>query len=156
MVEVGPTLRLWAIQDANFNVVALVDSSGSVVERYDYTPFGAVTIMNASGTLLSSSAYGMVYLWQGMRLDVITGNYAAQNRDYNVALQRWMTLDPTGLSAGDPNMYRSEANNIVKFTDPSGLQINPNQSIPTSSGIWEGSSPRNPGKGQPNVILWIR
>ena len=44
-----------ALQDANWNVVALVNSSGSVVERYDYTPFGRVTIMNGSYTVISSS-----------------------------------------------------------------------------------------------------
>src|SRR5204862_5035079 len=37
--------RLWVVQDANWNVVALVNGSGSVVERYDYTPFGVVTFM---------------------------------------------------------------------------------------------------------------
>ena len=39
-VEVGPTVRLWAVSNANNDVVALV-LSGSVVERYDYTPSGA-------------------------------------------------------------------------------------------------------------------
>jgi len=32
--------RLWVAQDANFNVTAVVDNSGEVVERYIYDPFG--------------------------------------------------------------------------------------------------------------------
>ena len=32
--------RLWVVQDANFNVTAVVDDSGEVVERYIYDPFG--------------------------------------------------------------------------------------------------------------------
>ncbi len=40
--------RLWVQQDANFNVTALVNGSGSVVERYAYDPFGAATFYDAS------------------------------------------------------------------------------------------------------------
>ena len=36
--------RLWPTEDANWNVMALVDGSGSVAERYVYDPFGAATI----------------------------------------------------------------------------------------------------------------
>jgi len=51
--------RLWAVQDANWNVVALVDGSGAVVERYAYDPFGAVTILNPDySTVRSVSSYG--------------------------------------------------------------------------------------------------
>ena len=32
----GVTFRLWAQQDANWNVTALVDAAGDVVERYVY------------------------------------------------------------------------------------------------------------------------
>src|SRR5262249_16333015 len=35
--------RLWVEQDANFNVTALVNGSGSVVERYIEDPFGVST-----------------------------------------------------------------------------------------------------------------
>ena len=35
---------LYYMNDANFNVTALIDESGSVVERYSYDPYGSVTI----------------------------------------------------------------------------------------------------------------
>ena len=52
--------RLWVQQDANFNVTALVDGTGAVVERYVYDPYGAVTIYSPDySTLRSSSSYAM-------------------------------------------------------------------------------------------------
>ena len=30
----------WACQDANYNVIGLVDHTGRLIERYDYTPYG--------------------------------------------------------------------------------------------------------------------
>ena len=36
----------YALQDANFNVLGLVDWYGDLVERYEYTPYGQRTIYN--------------------------------------------------------------------------------------------------------------
>jgi YD repeat-containing protein len=40
--------RLYVQQDANWNVTGLVSTSGSVVERYVYDPYGTVTVLSAS------------------------------------------------------------------------------------------------------------
>jgi len=37
--------RHYYLQDANFNVVAVADDAGTVIERYHYTPYGEVTIL---------------------------------------------------------------------------------------------------------------
>src|SRR5207237_5877853 len=65
--------RLYVQQDANWNVTALVNTSGSVVERYVYDAYGAVTYLNATWGTLSGSAYSSIYLHQGGRLDTATG-----------------------------------------------------------------------------------
>ena len=118
----GGTLseRLWVQQDANWNVTALVNGSGSVVERYVYDPYGAVTVLSASWATLSSSAYAWIYGYQGGRLDTTTGLYGFRNRDLSPALGRWIEVDPLGFSAGDTDLYRSLANNPIRYTDPSG------------------------------------
>ena len=62
--------RVWPLQDANYNTVALVvmsDGLATVVERYAYLPFGAVTYMNGSYTVESESSYNWLNLFQGMR-----------------------------------------------------------------------------------------
>ena len=87
-VEVGAATRLWAVSDANNDVVALV-LSGSVVERYDYTPSGATTIMNASYTALTNSAYAWINTWGTGRVDSVTGNINLQGVDWNPELQQF-------------------------------------------------------------------
>ena len=106
MVEVGPTLRLFALQDANWNVVVLVNLSGGVVERYVYTPFGQVTIMNGSYTAISSSAYGWVYSFQGGRQDAIIGDYHFQHRDYDPVLGAGRAWIRWGSRVGNPTFTR--------------------------------------------------
>ena len=69
--------RLWTTQDANWNVTALYDASGAVVERYVYDAFGAVTYLDASWGSRSSSSYAWTYLFQGLALDAATGLYHA-------------------------------------------------------------------------------
>lgn len=131
--------RLWVIQDANFNVTALVNTSGIVVERYAYDPYGIATVMNASWTVIGSSAYSWDYLRQGGRLDRVAGLYSFRNRDYSATLGRWVTMDPVGYQAGDGlNLYLALANNTISYTDPSGLwNIKRTKANPRASAIAE-------------------
>jgi YD repeat-containing protein len=57
--------RLYALQDANYNVVALADASGAVVERYAYDPYGAVKVLTPGYGSRSASSFGWVVLHQG-------------------------------------------------------------------------------------------
>ncbi len=47
----GNTCSGWfyAMQDANFNVLGLVNTSGQLVERYEYTPYGQRKVLFAAG-----------------------------------------------------------------------------------------------------------
>jgi RHS repeat-associated protein len=44
-----------------------------------------------------------------------------RNRWYDPNLGRWLSQDPIGFSAGDPNLYRYVGNNVPNLADPSGL-----------------------------------
>jgi RHS repeat-associated protein len=113
--------RLWVVQDANYNVTALFDNSGSVVERYVYDPFGQVTTLDAGWTERSSgSQFAWLYLHQGGRFDSVSGLYHFRHRDYSPTLGRWISLDPIRYEAGDVNLYRFVFNAPTVFTDPSG------------------------------------
>lgn len=47
---------------------------------------------------------------------------------YDPTIGRWISEDPIGFTAGDPNLYRYVGNSPTNFTDPSGLQpVIPNQ-----------------------------
>jgi RHS repeat-associated protein len=114
--------RLWAQQDANWNVTALVDTAGVPVERYAYDPFGAVSVLNPDWTPdADGSDYGWQYLFQGLRRSAESGLSDARNRWYSSTLGRWITSDPIGYAAGDPNLYGFLGNRPNDATDPSGL-----------------------------------
>jgi RHS repeat-associated protein len=111
--------RFYVVQDANWNVTALVNTSGTVVERYAYLPFGAVTVMNGSWSTISGSAYGAVYLFQGMRQDGASGLYETLNRWYSPTLGRWTTDDPKRFVNG-LNLYTFVGNDPTIRLDPLG------------------------------------
>jgi RHS repeat-associated protein len=107
-------------QDANWNVTALVSTSGSVVERYVYDTYGKPTFLNASWGTLTGSAYAMRYLFQGSRYDTTSGLYDGRGRPGSPTLGRWVQLDPVRYKAGDVNLYRALADNPSNHLDPTG------------------------------------
>ena len=113
--------RLWVIQDNNFNVLAITDDTGTVVERYKYTAFGVATVMDASYTVLGSSAYAWVHLHQGLRLEEASGLYDNRFRWYSAELGQFVSNDPIGFDAGDVNIRRYQSSNAVQSTDAFGL-----------------------------------
>ena len=114
--------RIWVQQDANFNVTAITDNSGVILERYAYDSYGKVTVLNASWTAISSSAYEWLYLHQGGRLDATSGLYYFRNRDYSPMLGHWVTMDPIEYDSGSSNLYEYLGNTPANVTDASGLQ----------------------------------
>ncbi len=114
--------RLWVQQDANFNVTALINGSGIVVERYSYDPYGMRTVYDASYTVRSSgSSYDFKHGFQGLAFDAVAGLNEADRRWYSSTLGRWASLDPIRFAAGDTNLYRFVGNSPVVYTDPTGL-----------------------------------
>jgi RHS repeat-associated protein len=114
-----PSGRVYVTHDANFNVTAITDSSGTVVERYTYDPFGTATVRDAAWTV-TTPAYGWQYLHQGGRLNAESGLYSFRYREYSPTLGRWVTIDPMGLNP-DINVYRAILNNTLFTHDPLGL-----------------------------------
>ncbi|NQU22542.1 MAG: hypothetical protein HQ567_14790 [Candidatus Nealsonbacteria bacterium] len=98
--------------DANYNVTALLNDDGDVLERYHYDPYGKVSILNGGSededgdewTLEDSdgegqdgdgvSDYHNPYLYTGRRLDEETGLQYSRARYYHATLGRFMQRDP--------------------------------------------------------------
>ncbi len=112
--------RIYPLQDANWNTTALVNASGTVVERETYGPFGVATYRDPSGSALSGSSKDWVFLHQGGE-KIAAGDYEFRNRVLSPTFGRWLSNDPIGFGAGDVNTYRYIANNSIKGQDPSGL-----------------------------------
>ena len=114
--------RLYVLHDANFNVTGSVDTSGTVVERYVYDPFGKATVLSASWGTLSGSGYAWQYLHQGLRRDFISETDYNRHRIYYYTLGRFGIMDPGGYPMGDSNLYRALGNSPTTQLDPIGLR----------------------------------
>jgi RHS repeat-associated protein len=66
--------RLYATQDANFNLMRVCNASGgAVVERYVFDPYGTRTVMNASWGAITASVCQWVLGHQGLMQDAESG-----------------------------------------------------------------------------------
>jgi len=107
--------------DAIENVIQLTDLSGNVVEKYSYDVFGAPTIKNGSGNIITSSSFGNRFMFTGREFIKEVSLYNYRNRMYSAALGRFLQTDPIGFIGGDYNLYRYVFNNAVNLNDPLGL-----------------------------------
>ncbi|MGC9260099.1 MAG: hypothetical protein ACP5I8_08495 [Phycisphaerae bacterium] len=86
-------------QDANWNTAAVVGfnaTSGTwnVVQRYTYSPYGTISILNADWSTPPAGTQPMVNnLYLGMTLDSVTGLYYERNRNYSPSLGIWISQD---------------------------------------------------------------
>jgi RHS repeat-associated protein len=114
--------RLYFLTDANVNVTTLLYTIGAPLERYQYDPYGKVTIYTADwSSTRSSSLYNNVRLFTGREYAFETGYYHYRNRYYHAELGRFLSRDPIGYEAEDMNLYLYCANNPVFVVDPRGL-----------------------------------
>ena len=91
------------LQDANFNVTAVIDNTGAVIERYAYTPYGEVTILDLNFLAVSGnvSTISNEHLYTGRRQDPgAPGLQLNRNRFYASGLGRWVNRDPIGYEGG--------------------------------------------------------
>jgi RHS repeat-associated protein len=117
------TNTYYALTDHLNTVHALIDTSGQIVERYEYDAWGRVLgVYDASGAELAQSAIGNRYLWQGREYDFETGLYYFRARWYDPVVGRWLSNDLIGISGG-LNQYVFCGNNPRNFIDPLGLKV---------------------------------
>jgi RHS repeat-associated protein len=121
--ELQTSDRVYYAGDANNNVTALLDSTGTVIERYVYTAYGSVTFYDSAWVNTHpSSLISNPFLYCGYFFDAETGNYLARNRYYNTALAAWISRDSKEYDAGDLNLYRYVGNHATIYTDPFGYE----------------------------------
>ena len=123
----GTTLNetLFCLRDY-LDPVALANTSGAVVERYNYDPFGTVRIMNAAFGVLGNSAYDWEFLYHGEFRDKESELYNYGYRYLDTQLGRWLSRDPIGEEGG-LNLYAFVSNNaIVTFDILGKLGVKPN------------------------------
>jgi RHS repeat-associated protein len=100
--------------DALGNTAALTNSSGAIVNRYSYLPFGSIQAQ--SGTVTNPFQFaGRWGVQTSTDLSLMTARY------YSDALGTFLSADPAGLKGGDPNLRLYVWNDPISNVDPSGL-----------------------------------
>lgn len=120
MIDVAASKYYYYHFDGLGSAIALSDENGDIVERYEYAPFGAVSIMSANYEPRTTSDYNNPYMFTGRRLDDETQLYYYRARMYHPELGRFMQPDPLGYY-DSMNLYIYCLNNPLKWTDPYGL-----------------------------------
>ena len=108
----GSQLR-WLLPDHQGTVHDVVAVDGTILDHIRYGSFGNVT-----GDTDASAAprYG----YTGRELDRVSGMMDYRARWYDPRLGRFLTRDPLGFAAGDPNLYRYVHNDPFDAVDPTG------------------------------------
>ncbi|MCE9604974.1 MAG: hypothetical protein K8U03_08740 [Planctomycetia bacterium] len=116
--------RLYALQDANWNVTAIVDETGVIKERYRYSAYGAPTFLNPdfSMKMPNESEFDWETLYCSYCYDSIIGIYKVRYRDLLSLLGRWLTKDPIGYQGLSLNLYEYLLATPTDNTDPFGLR----------------------------------
>jgi RHS repeat-associated protein len=107
-------------QNARYDVVALTDATGAVVERTSYDDFGRA--YDGAKQPVAGSAVGNPYGFQGRRLDPETGLYYFRHRYYDPQTGRFLQRDPVWDPGNVANLYTFAQNNPASHLDPSGLK----------------------------------
>ena len=116
-----PEQQLYALQDPNWNMVALTNTSSTVLERMSYSAFGKANWFDAAFAAKASSAYGWNRTFTGQVLDSETGLMLYRWRYYHIGLGRFVSRDPIGYEAADLNTHRYTGNTPVCRIDMLGL-----------------------------------
>ena len=105
----------------NFNIVTAINTSGGVVERYDYNPYGARFVLDPdyADDVDGLSDICLTIGHQGKMHDEESGLIHYQYRDLHPRLGRWVQPDPIGYPDG---MNRYAAYHVMHGgIDPTGL-----------------------------------
>ncbi len=116
----GTTLLddLYALRET-MNVVALVNSSGTVIQRMAYDAFGNARLLTAAWAT-ATDALNWSLLFHAHYQDSETGLYQMRFRYYNPNLGVWLSRDPLGEEGG-VNLYEIAGNQVIIDRDILGL-----------------------------------
>ncbi len=121
--------RLYALQDANWNVVAIYNASANAVaERFAYTAYGVVLALNPTDFSFpyTGTDYDWTVLYTGRALDDESGLYYYRMRYYHPVLGVFVSRDQT---PADLSRYAYCGKNPVNYVDPTGLQAKPGTAV---------------------------
>jgi RHS repeat-associated protein len=92
--DAGKSTNFYPQVDRQFSVRTLVDETCNIVESYDYSPFGKMSIYDKNGGALIETDYANYIGYTGRRLDAESGLWYFRARYYSDELGRFINRDP--------------------------------------------------------------
>src|SRR4030095_8588375 len=109
----------YPVIDGRYNLIALMDANGNIVETYRYETFGTPHIFNSSGTEISTSQFGVEPIFGGQKYYSSIGLYVSKSRLLDPFLGVYLSPDPAGhYDSSSPYVYCAQ--NPVDNIDPDG------------------------------------
>lgn len=108
-------------------VTDVMDSSGNIVQRYDYTAYGKIRSLKdgAGSDITSDPAISTSFTFTGREYDSEVGLYYYRARYYDANIGRFLQQDPDPGKLNIPstlvNKYIYAMNNPIMLKDPSGM-----------------------------------
>jgi len=103
-----------------YSVTAVTTSAGAIAERYAYSAYGQPTILDGSGSVLSSSATNNRYTYTGREWDATLGLYHFRARWMSGIAGRFMGRDPIGYVQNNFEPYSLGGARPMIWIDPTG------------------------------------
>ena len=109
-----------------YSVTAVTTSTGAIAERYAYSAYGQPTVLDASASVLSSSAINNRYTYTGREWDSTLGLHHFRARWMSPSAGRFLGRDPIGFEGSEWGLYSYAKTNPTRYVD------------------WNGKSPQDP------------
>ena len=119
VLKVGTGGNTFYHRNQQYSIVAMTDGTGSVVERYAYSAYGDLTILDENATPISDSTVGNTYTYTGRRFDADSGMYYFRARMFHPRVGRFLSRDPKRFVDG-LNLYQGYF--APKGLDPTGME----------------------------------
>jgi RHS repeat-associated protein len=103
-----------------YSVTAITTSTGTIAERYAYSAYGQPTILDASGSVLSTSSISNRYTYTGREWDATLGLHHFRARWMSPSAGRFLARDPIGFSGSPLTLYDFIRGSPSSGLDPSG------------------------------------
>lgn len=116
--ELVSGVHYYFLHDNLGSVVAVINGSGTIADRFAYDPYGTQT--TATGTVADP------FQFAGGYRDTTTGLTKFGTRYYDPTTGRWTQQDPIGGSIGNPqtvDRYVYAGDGPVSFVDPAGTSF---------------------------------
>jgi RHS repeat-associated protein len=115
--------RLYHLPDANWNVTAVVDASGSVQERIEYTTYGQLQFLTPTFGPRNASSYDIRTTYTSREWIPEIKLYYFRNRWYDPVLGRFCYRDPIKFKGSNWNLFEFTNSRVLNALDPSGNEI---------------------------------